>query len=85
MFTCIFIFCNLMTQPGPIVPDGRGGYVPYTNSRVMPDGSLVPYNSYYQQYTVPQPYAYVVPQVYPVPYPVPVYQYTLVPGFWMGQ
>jgi hypothetical protein len=29
---------------GSIVPDGRGGLVPNTNSRVMPDGSLRPYD-----------------------------------------
>lgn len=29
---------------GTIVPDGAGGFVPNTNSRVMPDGSLRPYN-----------------------------------------
>jgi hypothetical protein len=29
--------------PAPVVPDGAGGYVPYTNSRVLPDGSLRPY------------------------------------------
>jgi hypothetical protein len=26
-----------------VIPDGRGGFVPFTNSRVMPDGSLRPY------------------------------------------
>jgi hypothetical protein len=29
---------------GSIVPDGQGGLVPVTNSRVMPDGSLRPYD-----------------------------------------
>lgn len=29
---------------GTIVPDNRGGFVPNTNSRVMPDGSLRPYD-----------------------------------------
>jgi hypothetical protein len=28
----------------PIVPDGMGGWVPFTNSRVMPDGTLRPYD-----------------------------------------
>ncbi len=27
-------------QAGTIIPDGRGGYVPATNSHVRPDGSL---------------------------------------------
>jgi hypothetical protein len=31
--------------PGPIVPDGAGGFVPFTQSRVMPDGTLRPYDS----------------------------------------
>ena len=26
------------------MPDGAGGFVPFTNSRVMPDGSLRPYD-----------------------------------------
>ena len=30
--------------PGRIVPDGRGGFVPFTNSRIMPNGSLRAYN-----------------------------------------
>lgn len=25
-------------------PDGMGGFVPFTNSRVLPDGSLRPYD-----------------------------------------
>jgi hypothetical protein len=41
--TCFFLFC-IFSQPVPIVPDGQGGYVPFTNSRVMPDGSLRPYD-----------------------------------------
>ncbi|SFK56158.1 hypothetical protein [Methylocapsa palsarum] len=28
----------------PSVPDGMGGFVPITNSRVLPDGSLRPYD-----------------------------------------
>jgi hypothetical protein len=34
----------MIPAPPPYVPDGRGGSVPFTNSRVMPDGSLRPYN-----------------------------------------
>jgi hypothetical protein len=34
---CFFFFCGL---PLDVVPDGAGGFVPFTNSRVMPDGSL---------------------------------------------
>jgi hypothetical protein len=46
----------LIPAPLPVVPDGQGGWVPFTNSRVMPDGSLRPYNPaidgafYYQAY-----------------------------------
>ena len=43
MFECLFFFCYLGAMP-PSVPDGAGGYVPFTNSRVMPDGSLRPYD-----------------------------------------
>ena len=43
MFECLFLFCYLGAAP-PSVPDGQGGYVPFTNSRVMPDGSLRPYD-----------------------------------------
>jgi hypothetical protein len=39
---CFFLFCWL--APPAVVPDGGGGYVPFTNSRVMPDGSLRPYD-----------------------------------------
>lgn len=28
----------------PVVSDGMGGLVPFTNSRVLPDGSLRPYD-----------------------------------------
>jgi hypothetical protein len=38
---CFFFFCGLSLGA---VPDGAGGYVPFTNSRVMPDGSLRPYD-----------------------------------------
>jgi hypothetical protein len=41
----IAIALNKWTAPrGPIVSDRRGGMVPNTNSRVMPDGSLRPYD-----------------------------------------
>jgi len=39
---CFFFFCWF--APPATVPDGAGGYVPFTNSRVMPDGSLRPYD-----------------------------------------
>jgi hypothetical protein len=38
------IIGGLVGGPVPVVPDGQGGYVPITNSRVMPDGSLRPYD-----------------------------------------
>jgi hypothetical protein len=41
----VFLALNKMAAPrAPIVPDGAGGFVPNTNSRVMPDGSLRPYD-----------------------------------------
>ena len=40
---CFLIFC-FPTPSAPTVPDGMGGAVPYTNSRVMPDGSLRTYD-----------------------------------------
>lgn len=44
MLQCYLFFC-FMTAPVPgIGPDGAGGYVPFTNSRVLPDGSLRPYD-----------------------------------------
>jgi hypothetical protein len=38
---CFLFLC--WTDPS-VVPDGAGGFVPFTNSRVMPDGSLRPYS-----------------------------------------
>ena len=59
---CFFLFCWL--APPAAVPDGAGGYVPFTNSRVMPDGSLRPYDPAIDgvPITVPDgPYPYIVP------------------------
>lgn len=42
MFQCAFLFLCFLAPtppPAPAVPDGQGGFVPFTNSRVMPDGS----------------------------------------------
>ena len=59
---CFFgIFCIL--PPGPNVPDGRGGFVPFYNSRVLPDGSLRPYD----------PYLDGLPPGYPAPLRSPSY------------
>lgn len=44
MFQCILFFCFLGGPGAAVVPDGAGGFVPFTNSRVMPDGSLRPYD-----------------------------------------
>jgi len=38
------LFFLLLVRTPATVPDGAGGYVPFTNSRVMPDGSLRPYD-----------------------------------------
>ena len=35
---------GLFGAPQPLVRDGYGGLVPFTNSRVMPDGTLRPYD-----------------------------------------
>jgi hypothetical protein len=35
---------RLPFSDGMLVPDGRGGWVPFTNSRVMPDGTLRPFD-----------------------------------------
>jgi hypothetical protein len=45
--------------PAPMVPDGAGGFVPFTNSRVMPDGSLRPYDP-----AIDGPFLYAPPQPY---------------------
>ena len=44
MFECFLFYCFLGGPAPPVVPDGAGGYVPFTNSRVMPDGELRPYD-----------------------------------------
>jgi hypothetical protein len=44
MFECFVFSCFLGAAPAPVVPDGAGGYVPFTNSRVLPDGQLRPYD-----------------------------------------
>jgi hypothetical protein len=44
MFECFIFFCFLGAPAAPVVPDGAGGYVPFTNSRVMPNGELRPYD-----------------------------------------
>ena len=44
MFECFAFYCFLGAVPAPVVPDGAGGYVPFTNSRVLPDGELRPYD-----------------------------------------
>ena len=37
-----FVALNKTTAPQTVVPDGRGGLVPSTNSRAGPDGSFLP-------------------------------------------
>jgi hypothetical protein len=40
-----FIFCLLFIQPpAPVIPDGQGGFVPFTNAGILPDGSLRDYD-----------------------------------------
>jgi hypothetical protein len=52
---CLLILCLPLFPPAPVVPDGAGGYVPFTNSRVLPDGSLRPYDPALDGY--PPPYS----------------------------
>jgi hypothetical protein len=44
--------CAVSNRPC-VVPDGHGGYVPFTNSRVMPDGGLRPYDPYVDGFPYP--------------------------------
>jgi hypothetical protein len=37
------ILDGIAGAPVPVVPDGLGGWAPSTNSKVMPDGTLVPF------------------------------------------
>lgn len=38
----VLIWVNRKTAPtGGVVPDGRGGYVPASNSRIGPDGNFL--------------------------------------------
>lgn len=37
-------FFGALTKPGPSVPDGAGGIVSFYNPRILPDGSLRPYD-----------------------------------------
>jgi hypothetical protein len=67
MFQCLFFFCFLApTPPAPAIPDGQGGYVPFTNARVMPDGSLRPYDPAIDGVMGPDGRVY-----FPAPPPVP--------------
>jgi hypothetical protein len=64
---CFFFFCGLSLGT---VPDGAGGFVPFTNSRVMPDGSLRPYDPAIDG--LPPAYAAPLPEYSPYgPYPFP--------------
>jgi hypothetical protein len=78
---CFLFFCFLAPMPpAQAVPDGQGGFVPFTNARVMPDGSLRPYDPavdgimgpdgrvYYPQPTEAYPYPPATPYP-PQPYP----------------
>lgn len=44
MSPCLLFFCLMLTPAPGMVPDGGGGFVPITNSRVLPDGSLRSYD-----------------------------------------
>jgi len=70
---CLFFFCWFV--PPASVPDGAGGFVPFTNSRVMPDGSLRPYDP-----AVDGVPAAEVNGPYPAIIPMPAYFFDQVPG-----
>jgi hypothetical protein len=74
---CLLIFCAFTSpQPG-LVPDGFGGIVPFTNSRVMADGSLRPYDP-----TLDGPIAYEPSGPYIDPYPLAPPP-AVPPGYWI--
>ena len=84
---CFLFFCSFAPMPpSPVVPDGQGGFVPFTNSRVEPDGSLRSYDPaidgvllpdgqvYYPFAPYPEPSGHVEvgpPQMLPPPAPAP--------------
>jgi hypothetical protein len=74
---CLFFFCFLVpSQSGPLVPDGQGGLVPWTNSRVMPNGTLRPYDPRIDGY--PPGYGYP----YPMPFGPYAQPYVTTPSIW---
>jgi hypothetical protein len=78
MLQCLFFFCFLAPMPpAPAVPDGAGGFVPFTNSRVMPDGSLRPYDPSIDGVMGPDGRVYF-PEP-PAPYPPPQGRVTIGP------
>ena len=62
-----FIFCLLFAPmpPAPAVPDGAGGFVPFTNARVLPDGSLRSYDPAIDGIEGPDGSVYFPVQPYP--------------------
>jgi len=73
MFPCFLFFCLLFPPPppAPVIPDGMGGFVPFTNSRVMPDGELRPYDPVIDGVMGPDGSIYFPvppPPLYPPPY-----------------
>ncbi|WP_026607152.1 hypothetical protein [Methylocapsa acidiphila] len=84
MSPCYFLFC-VMLAPGPaMVPDGGGGYVPITNSRVMPDGSLRSYDPLFDDGYDGYAAAYPAYPVYPQPRAIRVEPaYAPGVGYWL--
>ncbi len=73
MSPCYFFMC-LMLAPAPgFTPDGAGGFVPITNSRVMPDGSLRPYDPIFDGGYLGAPTAVLIEPPGPPP-----------PDFWVA-
>jgi hypothetical protein len=62
---CFMFLCFLVLPPVPAVPDGAGGFVPFTNARVMPDGTLRPYDPAIDGVMAPDGRVYFLPVPYP--------------------
>jgi hypothetical protein len=67
---CAYFASSAFAPPAPLVPDSQGGFVPFTNARVLPDGSLRPYDPVLDGIMGPDGRMYFLPPP-PDPYPPP--------------